>query len=459
VTGLALGRGSLIGSARAAPAAGGRKGVAAVRGAFLYPPSELLKQAGYYSWPGSGFDAEGHQKTYTHRIAAIADKLEMGIVMEEEPLYQPAGVARFIEQVKQHKPDGLLLIAFKKSEWESVKRIIEEVSIPTVAMATLGVLLMPHIRELHGRPGVQVISSLDDFDAIEYGMKMIRTARRMRQSRILSVTGMESKEMTVDTLGTEIRVVPMQRLVEVYKSTATTARVREVARGYLANARERREPSEADVLEAARAYAACKRMLEEEQADAIMIQCLDGIRKGQIPPPCMGFMSLRDEGIPAGCQNDLNATLTMMLVQQLFDKPGFQQNAACDTEKNLYFGAHCTCASKLSGPAGPAQPYILRNHAEAGIGVAPQVLWPAGQEVTMAHYLTGQEPHMLIYSGKVVGCHDTPPAGGCRTNVVITINELDNACEVKGMHQTIFFGRHTAQLRAFCNLFGITATV
>ena len=77
----------------------------------------------------------------------------------------------------------------------------------------------------------------------------------------------------------------------------------------------------------------------------------------------------------------------------------------------------------------------------------------------MAHYLSEEEPQMLIYSGKVVTCYDTPPAGGCRTNVVISINELENPCEVKGMHQTIFLGNHTEQLHAFCRLLGIaTAT-
>ncbi|UCD28894.1 MAG: hypothetical protein JSV03_17760, partial [Planctomycetota bacterium] len=78
------------------------------------------------------------------------------------------------------------------------------------------------------------------------------------------------------------------------------------------------------------------------------------------------------------------------------------------------------------------------------------------QEVTMAHYLRGEEPKMLIYSGKVITCYDTPPAGGCRTNLVMTINELDNPCEVKGMHQTVFLGNHTAQLLTFCRMFGIT---
>jgi len=110
-------------------------------------------------------------------------------------------------------------------------------------------------------------------------------------------------------------------------------------------------------------------------------------------------------------------------------------------------------------PTGSAELYILRNHAEAGVGAVPQVLWPSGQEVTIAYYLSGDEPQMIVYSGKVVRCLDTPPAGGCRTNVVVAVNEVANACDVKGMHQTIFYGNHAKQLRAFCQLLGIPAVI
>lgn len=171
----------------------------------------------------------------------------------------------------------------------------------------------------------------------------------------------------------------------------------------------------------------------------------------------MSFMRLRDTGIPAGCQNDLDATLTLMLVQHLFGKPGFQQNASCESESNHYFGAHCTSPTRLSGPDAPPAPYVLRNHAEAGVGCVPQVLWPVGQDVTMAHYLSGAKPEMLVYSGKIVRCYEMPPAGGCRTNLEMTINELDDACGVKSMHQTIFLGNHARQLRRFCQLWNIPA--
>lgn len=431
---------------------------AVVRGAFIYPPTASLRKAGYYSWPGSTFDAEGQQKKYMGQIRQIEQKLSMRITMNESPLDADGSVAQFINDLKESNPDGLLLIPFKKGHWRHVTRIIEETGLPTVVLATLGVLLVDHINQLHRKTGVYMISSLENFDAVEYGMKMIRTGRRMKQSRIVNIDGTEPKETRAPVLGTEIRTVPHERFYEEFRRTEATETVKKLAEAYLKNAKEVGEPSKADILDAAKAYFALKRVVEAEQADAIMMNCLPGLKKPhKHVPPCMGFMSLRDEGIPAGCQSDLDATITLLLVQELFDKPGFQQNASMDTEKNLYFGAHCTSASKMHGVNSPGEPYVLRNHAEAGWGCVPRVLFSAGQDVTLTEYHVAEKPTMLIYSGKVVDCPPIPPTGGCRTNIEITINEVDDVCDVKGMHQIIFYGSYTKNLRAFCQLFGIEA--
>ena len=50
-----------------------------------------------------------------------------------------------------------------------------------------------------------------------------------------------------------------------------------------------------------------------------------------------------------GCESDLDGTLTMMLLQELFNKPGFLHNSALDTEANHYWGAHCTSPSRMNG--------------------------------------------------------------------------------------------------------------
>jgi len=439
---------------------GEKEGTATVRGAFVYPPSESLRKAGYYSWPGSTFDAEKRQQQYMERLRMIERDLGMRISMDTTPLDTEADATRFINDVQASKPDGLLLIPFKKGHWPHVVRIVEETKIPAVVLATLGILLVDHINQLHRTPGVYLINSLDNLDAVAYGMRMIRTARRMKDSRIANIVTGKPGETTVPHLGTRVKVVPHARFVDQFNSCAATDAVKKLAREYLHNAQNVVEPSEADILDAARTYFVLKQIIADENADAMMMDCLPGLAKPRKhPPPCMGFMTLRDEGIPAGCQADLNATLTMMLVQQLFDKPGFQQNASMDTEKNHYFGAHCTSPSKMNGVDGPAEPYVLRSHAEAGWGCVPRVLFTPGQEVTMALYLSGKSPQMIVYSGEIVCCPPIPPTGGCRTNIEMTINEVDDVCDVKGMHQAIFYGNRAEDLRKFCQLYDIKVVV
>ena len=70
----------------------------------------------------------------------------------------------------------------------------------------------------------------------------------------------------------------------------------------------------------------------------------------------------------------MDATLTLMLFEYLFEQPGFQHNPSADTERKLFFGAHCTAPSRMWGRNGPAERYALRSHAEAGWGCVPQVL-------------------------------------------------------------------------------------
>jgi L-fucose isomerase-like protein len=323
--------------------------------------------------------------------------------------------------------------------------------------APLGVLRVDQINQVRDKPGVYLVNS-EHFESVEPAVRMLRAAAWMRQSSILNIDGAEEKKSTVPHLGTEIHTVPHQRFYDEFKRTQLDEAVRALANSYRTGAKAIIEPNENDVAQAARCYFALKRLAEAERADALMMNCLPGLQKPhKHVPPCMGFMSLRDEGFPAGCQSDLNATLTLLLAQYLFDRPGFQQNASMDTEQNLYFGAHCTSPSRMNGPGAPPEPYVLRSHAEAGWGCVPRVLFPKGQTVTMAQYISSDAPEMYVYTGSIVACPESPPVGGCRTNIQMTINEVEDVRSAKGMHQIIFYGDHGRALRAFCQLYGIRA--
>jgi len=462
--GLSLSSHHLLGSLATARQTAQSKRPAVVRAAFIYPPTASLRKVGYYSWPGSTFNAEGRQAQYTSRLKVIERKLDMHITTEPQALDENESVARFIKEIKADPPDGLLLIPFKKGHWPHVVRIVEETNIPTIVLATLGVLLVGHVRELHRKPGVYMINSLDNLDAVEQGMRMIRTASWMKQSLILNIARAAAPDRIVPHLGTKVRTVANTGFIKEFQRTQPTAEVKQLAAEYRNNATKVIQPGKEDILDAARAYFALKRVVKAEKADAFMMDCLPGLKHPhQHVPPCMGFMSLRDEGIPAGCESDLDATLTMMLYQYLFDRPGFQHNPTVETEKNHYFCAHCTSASRMNGPGSKPEPYVLMNHAEAGWGCVPRVLFTPGQQVTIAKYLSvrsdSEIPQMLLYSGQMVGCPGVPSTGGCRTNAETTINELDDVADLKGHHLVMAYGEHVTLLRRFCRLYGVKVVV
>ncbi len=460
--GLSLGPHRWLGGLALAQPAGPAKKPAVVRAAFVYPPTETLRKEGYYSWPGSTFDAEGRQLQYVGKLQAMEARLGLQFAVERRPLDADADVTRFINEAKAEPPEALFLVPLKKGHWPHVTRIVKETKLPTVVLAPLGVLLVGMIRELHRTPGVYMINSLDNFEAVEQGMRMVRTASWMRQSCILNIARTAGPDLVVPHLGTKVRRVAHTGFIEEFKGLEATEEVKEVAARYAGSAAKVLQPGEADVLDAARAAVALKRVVAAAKVDAVMMDCLPGLRHPhQHVPPCMGFMDLRDAGVPAGCESDLDATLTMMLLQYLFDRPGFQHNPAAETESNHYFCAHCTSATRMKGANAPPEPYMLMNHAEAGWGCVPRVLFSPGQEVTIAKYLSVQAdaetPQMLVYSGRIVGCPPVPQTGGCRTNAETTINELEDVADLKGHHLVMVYGNYARALHRFCRMYGIEA--
>jgi len=442
--------------AEEAPARKPEKKTPTVLGAFIYTPTEQLAKEGYWSWPGSSFDPEGHQQRYSDKVARLSRDLGMKIALEPKPLAGGSDVSRFIARVKQEQPDGLLLFMFKKWLNKHAEQIVKQTGVPAVVSAPLGGLLLGSILGWQGKGGVILINAEQDFGAVSDGLRMIRTARWMADARLINLRGNKPQQGKAPSLGTEVRTIPLKRFYEAFQSIENTEKVKQLAERYRSRAEEIVEPSPDDLQDAARTYFAFKRLLEEHGGDAVMMDCLPGLKHPhRHVPPCMGYMSLHNEGVAAGCQSDLDATLTMMLGTHLLGVPGFQHNPSWNTAENLYFGAHCTAPSKMNGPDAEPMSYILRSHNEAGWGCVPQVLFPEGQAGTLACYFHGEKPRMIVYSGEVVRCRPKL-AGGCRTNFEMKIRGADDPSELKyGGHMVLFFGHHAERLKGFCNLYGI----
>ncbi|NLY00787.1 MAG: hypothetical protein GXY83_32225 [Rhodopirellula sp.] len=430
-----------------------QKTAAVVRAVFLYPPSQTFGGPdGWWSWPGNDFDAEKRQEQYAAELARVAEKLGISIVCDGPAVASAADAQRVAGELGAAKPDGLLVIMFYNrslGEADLLLKTAEDLGIPAVFFVGLGVKHGPvsHYR----RPGVYFIQSLDNLQAIEYGMRMIHAKKRMGQSRLLSITeAPEPREGTEPFLGTTIRVIPFARYADTFHSVPIGEEGKALIESVKAGAKEIRGIAPEALENAARAHLAIKKLLADEQADGVTMNCL---KRGMLKP-CISFATLNGQLVPAACENDLPAVYTQLLGQLLTGRPGFQHNPCYDTEKNHYYASHCTCPTKVYGPEGTDLPYLLRRFAHTNEGsCAIQVFWNPGDPVTMVRYYPGDPPALDVYAGKVVASHPMPPAAGCTTNVEIELTDRDDACMVRGHHNLLFCGDYARQFRLFTQLY------
>jgi hypothetical protein len=425
-----------------------------VRAAFLYPPSTTFSEDpdGWWSWPGNEFDAEGRQRDYTDAIRKMETKLGMKIVVDRKPIASAEDAQRFGAEIRENPPDGILLMMFYNrslNHADAILEVAETAGIPAVFFIGLGVK-HGSVRR-YRRPGLYFIQSLDNLDAIEYGMRMISTKKRMSQARMLSITeAAEPREGVEQFFGITVRVIPFQRFAEEFGKVKLDRQAQDFMQSFAADATEIRGVTQEAMENAARAHFALKKMLADERAEGLTMNCL---RRGMLKP-CMSFSRLNSELIPAACENDFPAMYTQLLGQQLTGRPGFQHNPCFETEHNHYYASHCTCATKLQGPQSSAQPYLLRRFAHTNEGsCAIQVFWTAGDPVTMMRYHPGEVPKLDVYSGKVVASHPMPPAAGCTTNVEVEILDRPDACMVQGHHNLLFCGDFARPFRLFAQLY------
>ena len=180
---------------------------------------------------------------------------------------------------------------------------------------------------------------------------------------------------------------------------------------------------------------------------------------GHIWEPCMAFSRLRDEGIVGGCEADVHAALGSRLTHLLLQKPAFMQDPAPLTVDNTLVGAHCTSPTRLAGFDRDPAPFILRNHQESDRGVAPQVLWPEGEKVTIMD-MWNPPGQMYVGTGTVLknieadqqGDDPYEEAGGCRTSVKISVDGVNDTRDVYGFHQHFILGDCEQEFRNYAQL-------
>ena len=248
--------------------------------------------------------------------------------------------------------------------------------------------------------------------------------------------------------GIETVDIDLQRLVDGIKTVPQTE-AEKVAQTIVKRAKAVKEPSDADMLEAAKAYLAIKRICQEERLDAMTIRCFD-IVKACSTTSCLALALLNDEGIVAGCEGDMQTLLSMFLAKRLCGEVAFMANPSQLTDKTSML-AHCTI------PLTMCDETTIRSHFESGIGVAIQGLLPL-TDYTLFKWGGPQLDRYFVTEAQAV---ETPYSNHfCRTQITLNVNLKPYLLQHSiGNHHVIIRGRHAEEIRKFMQVNGVSESV
>ena len=245
--------------------------------------------------------------------------------------------------------------------------------------------------------------------------------------------------------GIETIDIDLQRVIDGIKAVPQTE-AEKVAQSMVNRAKAVKEPSDADMMEAAKAYLAIRKICQEEHLDAMTIRCFD-IVKACGTTSCLALALLNDEGIVAGCEGDIQTLLSMFLAKRLCGEVAFMANPSQLTDKSSML-AHCTI------PLTMCDEIVVRTHFESGIGVAIQGLLPL-TDYTLFKWGGPQLDRYYVTEAKTI---ETPYSNHfCRTQITLNVNLKPYLLQHSiGNHHVIIRGRHADEIRRFMQSQGIT---
>lgn len=206
-----------------------------------------------------------------------------------------------------------------------------------------------------------------------------------------------------------------------------------------------REGSPEDLLKAMRLYKAIKIICEKKHLDAVTLSCFTLIEKLGTTG-CLALSLLNDEGIPAGCEGDLQAIVTMLIAHVLTGQTGFMANPSfINDELNEIVLAHCTIGIKMTDR------FIIRNHFESNTGIAIQGILHEG-DITLMKCGGECLDEYFVSAGYLK--ENTNYINACRTQIRIRLSRPVEyfTRNPLGNHHIVLLGDHEKVVHEFMQL-------
>ena len=206
-------------------------------------------------------------------------------------------------------------------------------------------------------------------------------------------------------------------------------------------------------------YMAAKKMMEVYQCNAFSTACHE-LCTSEIPQdrkftPCVCHSLMKDEQIPSGCEEDLNALLAMAIMQYGANRPAFMGNPNYETDELLRIH-HAVPALCMNGYGTKPLDYKLWAFTGQGFGGKLQVDFTENKEDTVT--LTRFNPlgdTICVKTGEVIRSEYEETY--CSPYYYIKMDDartyMHNLAGF-GHHQVLIFGDYRKQIKEISKVMG-----
>jgi len=408
-------------------------------------------------WPKPNLNLENEISFYQSKFAKLKEELADVEFVVDELVTSPDQVPQI--QARSKDVDGILAIQLAMGITEILRGVLG-LGHPTMVFAvpysghdwsSFGALQK---QQLGAKMGCMLTS---DYKQLATAIRPFRAIHHLREAKILNLTTASFADYATDIknkFGTEIKQIELPHILDAYNAVGDSQAQAEAKR-WVTQAEMVVEPSEENIFKACKLALAFEKLLDEEDATVMTVDCYGTMwdKTIKLPAyPCLGFTRLNNIGLGGICESDLRCAMTHILFQGLAGKPGFISDPTVDESNNSIILAHCLGTTKMDGPDGPAAPYKIRTVMERQEGVVPQVKMRIGQKVTQA-ILVGTDT-LLYFTGEIIDApvsleHDR----GCRTKIAVRVDgDVGKLWKnwSGGLHRQTCYGDVTKELEHFC---------
>ena len=244
-------------------------------------------------------------------------------------------------------------------------------------------------------------------------LETVNKARRQLQGTRIGVIGQPSDWLIAshadptaltDKLGLKLVEIPMEELLQEIEKASAEKAPEEVA-----------EKVRKAYPGATQIYHALEVLVKRHELGAFTLRCFDLLTTvGNTG--CLALATFNADGIPAACEGDVPALLSMMIGQALTGCTGFQANPSrIDAETGKMLFAHCTV------PFNMVKDWQYDTHFESGIGVGIHGELPEGPVTVFK--VDGKLDRHFAAEGELL--YNQYEDNLCRTQVVLQLKPED----------------------------------